>query len=544
MSGEATSPGQTGGVHIPGHVERVEGDIVGGDKVNHGLDEEKLVAVLERRGVLRSAQTAGLERMVIVSIARRIAPKVEDFNQAVAELDSAVTKALELIARGERGTNHDEFVNRVLKDVAGRVKANDIDGGARALDAALADLDASHLRSTVALLEEGVQLDTLRRDATSAARRIVRLAALEHPENREARFKAVESKYYEWYERGRDKGLNFDLEIAIEIARRVGRDALESGERGIWCNNLGTALATLGARASGTARLNEAVAVFRVALQELPRPHVPLWWAATQDNLGNVLATLGARESSTARLYEAVAAYREALQERTPARVPIDWAKTQNNLGTALRALGERESGTARLDEAIAAFRASLQELPRAHAPLRWAATQNNLGNALVMLGERESGTARLDDAVAAFRAALLERTRAQTPLDWAATQNNLGNALATLGERESGTARLVEAVAAYREALKERTRERVPMQWAGTQNNLGTALKALGERESGTGRLDEAVAAYRAALDEWTPSNAPHHYGRAWHNLERALALLATRRSGAPYAFGPVFSP
>ena len=45
---------------------------------------------------------------------------------------------------------------------------------------------------------------------------------------------------------------------------------------------------------------------------------------------------LGERESGTARLEEAVAAYRAALEERTRERVPLDWATTQNNLGIAL----------------------------------------------------------------------------------------------------------------------------------------------------------------------------------------------------------------
>ena len=197
--------------------------------------------------------------------------------------------------------------------------------------------------------------------------------------------------------------------------------------------------------------------------------------------------TLGERESGTARLEEAVAAYRAALEERTRERVPLDWATTQNNLGNALSRLGERESGTARLEEAVAAYRAALEERTRERVPLDWATTQNNLGMRSTRLGERESGTARLEEAVAAYRAALEERTRERVPLDWAATQNNLGNALAMLGERESGTARLEEAVAAYRAALEERTRERVPLDWAMTQNNLGNALSSArraGERD------------------------------------------------------------
>ena len=130
---------------------------------------------------------------------------------------------------------------------------------------------------------------------------------------------------------------------------------------------------------------------------------MPLDWATTQNNLGNALLSLGERESGTARLEEAVAAYRAALEERTRERVPLDWAMTQNNLGIALWTLGERESGTARLEEAVAAYRAALEERTRERVPLDWATTQNNLGIALRMLGERESGTARLEEAVAAW---------------------------------------------------------------------------------------------------------------------------------------------
>jgi hypothetical protein len=51
----------------------------------------------------------------------------------------------------------------------------------------------------------------------------------------------------------------------------------------------------------------------------------------TQMNLGNALAGLGERESGTARLEEAVRAHRAALEERTRERVPLEWAMTQSN---------------------------------------------------------------------------------------------------------------------------------------------------------------------------------------------------------------------
>ena len=100
----------------------------------------------------------------------------------------------------------------------------------------------------------------------------------------------------------------------------------------------------------------------------------------TQNNLGNALATLGERESGTARLEEAVAAYRAALEEWTRERVPLHWAMTQMNLGNALTRLGGRESGTARLEEAVVAYRAALEERTRERVPLQWAMTTGNRG--------------------------------------------------------------------------------------------------------------------------------------------------------------------
>jgi hypothetical protein len=65
-------------------------------------------------------------------------------------------------------------------------------------------------------------------------------------------------------------------------------------------------------------------------------------WADTQNNLGCVLEILGDRESGTARLDEAVAAYRAALELRTRADMPTDWAMSTTS------AMCSRASATAR----------------------------------------------------------------------------------------------------------------------------------------------------------------------------------------------------
>ena len=205
---------------------------------------------------------------------------------------------------------------------------------------------------------------------------------------------------------------------------------------------------------------------------------MPLQWATTQNNLGNALGTLGERESGTARLEEAVAAYRAALEERTRDRVPLQWATTQSNLGNALasaRGAGERDGASGGGGRGLP--RGAGGKDARSGAARNGRRRRTTSAPRFGCSGERESGTARLEEAVAAYRAALEERTRDRVPLEWAMTQINLGNALRTLGERESGTARLEEAVAAYRAALEEWTRDRVPLDWARTQKNLGNAL-------------------------------------------------------------------
>jgi tetratricopeptide (TPR) repeat protein len=94
-----------------------------------------------------------------------------------------------------------------------------------------------------------------------------------------------------------------------------------------------------GAEFGDNAALVDALARYRALLLGMRRSFD---WAKTQNNLGSTLLRLGARESGTAYLDQAVAAYREALKEYTRECVPLDWARTQNNLGTAFMRLGER----------------------------------------------------------------------------------------------------------------------------------------------------------------------------------------------------------
>jgi uncharacterized caspase-like protein len=335
---------------------------------------------------------------------------------------------------------------------------------------------------------------------------------------------------------GDELGDNATLLEALETYDRALQLA-PHGERPLdWAttqNHRGRALAILGWRESGTARLEAAVATDREALGEFAQQRARLDWASTQTNLGNALRSLGEREGDATHLEEAVAAFREALREQTRERAPLDWAKTQSFLAVALWRLGERESGPTHLQEAVAAEREALKELTRERWPLDWAWTQHYLGVTLLRIGQRETGTAHLEEAVAAFREALKERARARVPVAWAMSQHNLANALAALGAREGGTARLEEAVAANREALQEFRRDREPLAWARTQHSLGNALMILGWRESSTVRLEEAVTCLQMAIAAIVRADDPFDWANAQHELGTALTALGQRETG-----------
>jgi hypothetical protein len=132
----------------------------------------------------------------------------------------------------QRFRNLDELVTAVLARIAAKTGAGDLEGAAREADRGIAEWehadaerkrveqerrDAS-VRSGIALLEAGLEQDILRRDAPAAAQRVEKIVALEHPDDDDARFAALHERWDTFHLRGRDRGINFDLLVAIEIA--------------------------------------------------------------------------------------------------------------------------------------------------------------------------------------------------------------------------------------------------------------------------------------------------------------------------------------
>jgi hypothetical protein len=89
-------------------------------------------------------------------LAQRLRPDERlNFDQAVIELERAVEIALDVITRGERGTNDDAFVPLVLTRVAEKIRSADLDGGAHTVNQALAELETRHQQLQIEL-EAGI----------------------------------------------------------------------------------------------------------------------------------------------------------------------------------------------------------------------------------------------------------------------------------------------------------------------------------------------------------------------------------------------------
>lgn len=278
----------------------------------------------------------GLSLDALLALARRIKDQITDRDAAQRELERAVNIALNVLHEGLRGSNLDDFVTDILGRLAALTAEGRLDEAGATISDALAEAeDGMHLAQarTLRLLDAALEQDILRRDHSAASTHLLRKLELNHPAD-STRFPALHALQSEWYTAGHDKGLNFDLSVAIALARHALTVAQTTDERGATLNNLGSALVTLGDRSGNTAQLEAAITAYHDALTERTRDRVPLDWAGTQNNLGNALTTLGARSGNTALLDEAVTAYRAALTERTRDRVPLDWAITQGNLAS------------------------------------------------------------------------------------------------------------------------------------------------------------------------------------------------------------------
>jgi len=485
--------------------------------------------MLSERAVIRLVQM--LERQGCGPDA--IAAKVEHTAQWIGDAKGQLLKP----------SNDDADVRKLKMKAAAALGEAEFEAAAEALRKVRREIREGRRRTEERLSEE---VAGLKAQMTEEARATARLAELRFAEHD---FAAAAELFSEAAlalpSTERELGWQFDLKRA-EALHRKGELASDPGamteaaaayalcvKSAIECTNetglaraslgLGTALAHIGERETGTARLKEAVAPLKKAIAILSRDADMQAWASAQLRLGQVLALIGERDRSSAALRDAAQAFREGLKETDAKTQASAFVAAQMGLGSVLLALEEREGGVLLLEEAVDAYSAALGQIQRSDDPIRWGEAQMNLGLALLGLGEQPGGEQRLEDAVGALRKAGEISTRVAAPQKWAVIQLNLGNALAALGERSGGRIEhLEESVKAYSLALEELRRETEPLKWAITQMNLGSALIRLGERRDKRRNWLAAAGALVPALEVFETQGATQYAEVARQSLRR----------------------
>ena len=204
-----------------------------------------------------------------------------DLASAVRGLREALDVARRRQEQATVKSNFGEEVDEILRRVAALNKEGQFEDGAELVDqelAALEEAEAELQARRIALLNAGIDQDYLRRGAGALAAKLIQIAKLELAAG-DSLFDALRTNWIEWYERGDKEGLNFDLEVSIELARASQSEARDADQRGKALNDLGVLLWTLGQRESGTTKLEEAVTAYRAAQEERTRNRVPLEWA-------------------------------------------------------------------------------------------------------------------------------------------------------------------------------------------------------------------------------------------------------------------------
>jgi len=484
---------------------------------------EELINPRDRESDLIFSETAELRARLKINdgLAIGLAIKYaegtpENYEAAIAGLRQALEMAAADRAAGRLSNSVPEAVDQMIAVVDAANDEQRFDDAAAAIRAEVAaseDREAQEQSARLRLFEKGILQARFTRDADMAAEFELARINLEVSDDVTRYFRLSEMRD-EWHERGEKAGLNFDLKVAIALARLAIALAQGRRQRGNAMQGLGNGLVRLGDRESSSAHLDEALGVYQDMLKEFSGPKDRSIQASAFHGIGNTRSALGQRDSSPDNLRRAEKSFRAALRIWAWKSAPLNWAMAQNGLGNALQALGERNSDPALLQNAISAFQDALKEWTQERVPLDWAMTQNNLGTALWSLGKLARNPAHVDDAITAFREALKEWTQENLPLLWAKTQNNLGLALTALGELQSDAEALAGAAQAYSLALEERTRDRVPMQWALTHLNKCKLALVHFDLVPEAVHLDAAQSALDSAREVYTEAEASQFLG------------------------------
>ncbi len=174
---------------------------------------ERLMRVSEA-----DASIAPPSEALLISLAYEFARgSHSDLMTAYNGLKAALSDAADLKARGMLPQNTSDQVTTLMRRVTELNDQGLRNEAATEVDTALADLDAGHAAQKSALLDIGIRQDRVRNNPASAAKRIIAQLRLEAQPG--GLFRAIHAAWEEWFDRGHDKGVTFDLTTALHLAR-------------------------------------------------------------------------------------------------------------------------------------------------------------------------------------------------------------------------------------------------------------------------------------------------------------------------------------
>ncbi|MEY4793348.1 MAG: hypothetical protein RL724_284 [Pseudomonadota bacterium] len=183
----------------------------------------------------------GLADSVTTAIAAMLRPgEAASMTRAKLEVNDAATRALAMMLKGEPADFDLPTAARdALKEMAKQSRNGAFDAALQQVDAGLLALDqatgitaADLKKGRAALMEAGISLEQLRRNASGVVTRIEALVALDTPD-RPAMSAAFKARIDALHKDGVDKNVNFPLEVASALASRrlsVATNASEVSE--------------------------------------------------------------------------------------------------------------------------------------------------------------------------------------------------------------------------------------------------------------------------------------------------------------------------
>lgn len=245
------------------------------------------------------------------------------------------------------------------------------------------------------------------------------------------------------------------LESAIEegapIAQKAPRD-MSPLDRANLLVCLANAICIICHRTDEAELIEFSVDLYTRAIELVSADEQPMLWGMAHKQLGSILYMGAERQRDDDKMRAATDAFKVAIDTIPRRHLPREWAAAQNRFGLSLYKLdlADAQADTQMLKSAITAFCAAVQIYTRIDAPERWADVMNNYALAAQVLGEHLREPKILQKAVTASRNALEVRHRNRTPNLWASTQNTLGSALFLLGKLTTRTDYLKSAADAF----------------------------------------------------------------------------------------------